>query len=202
MRDVRLLIIVGLQLRIPDLLFLLGILRVVAAVHAGSSVIEVDDFRHDMIEEVPVMGDEQNRTVVALQHLLEPLNRLDIEVVRRLIEDEQVRLREEDLLEALPGLLTAGQGIEIITEGVDLLLHREGLRIREIRRDILFCPRHIGVLLREITDLLSLRKRDHALGIIRLLLAQNTLNKRRFAGSIDPDNRRFFLVLDMKGDAL
>ena len=202
MRDVRLLIIVGLQLRIPDLFFLLGILGVVAAVHAGSSVIEVDNLRHDMIEEVPVMGDEQNRTVVALQHLLKPLNRLDIEVVRRLIEDEEIRLREEDLLEALPSLLTSGQGIEIITEGLDLLFHREGLRIREIRRDIFFCPRHIGVLLREITDFLSLRKSDYRLGVIRLLLAQNTLNKRRLAGSIDPDNRRFFLVLDMKGDAL
>ena len=155
-----------------------------------------------MIEEVPVMGNEQNRTVVALQHFLKPLNRLDIEMVRRLIEDEQVRFREEDFLKALPGLLTAGQGIEIITEGIDLLLHREGLRIREIRRDILFCTRHISVLLREIADLLSLRKRDHALGIIRLLLAQNTLNKRRLAGSIDTDNRRFFLVFDMKGNAL
>ena len=202
MRDVRLLIIVGLQLRIPDLFFLLGILGVVATVHAGSSVIEVDNLRHDMIEEVPVMGDEQNRTVVAIQHLLTPLNRLDIEMVRRLIEDEEIRLREEDLLEALPSLLTSGQGIEIITEGIDLLFHREGLRIREIRRDILFCARHIRMLLREIADLLSLRKRNHTLGIIRLLLAQNTLNKRRLAGSIDPDNRRFFLVLDMKGDAL
>ena len=201
-RDVCLLIIVGLQLRIPDLFLLLGVLGVVAAVHAGSSVIEVDDLRHDMIEEIPVMGDEQNRSVVALQHLLKPLNRLDVEVVRRLIEDEEVRLREEDLLEALPGLLPSGQGIEIVPVGLDLLLHREGLRICEIRRDIVFRARHVGMLLREVTDLLPLRKRDYRLGIIRLLLAQDTLNKRRLAGSIDADNRRFFLVLDMKGDAL
>ena len=58
------------------------------------------------------------------------------------------------------------------------------------------------LMIEKITDLLSFRKRNHTLGVIRFLLAQDTLNKRRLAGSIDTDNRRFFLVLDMKGDAL
>ena len=148
------------------------------------------------------MGYEQNGAIVALQHLLKPLDRLDIEMVRRLIEDEKIRLREEDLFKPLSRFLPSGKRVEVISIGLDLLLHCKRLRIREILRKLLLSSRHIRMLLREIADLFPLCKGNDTVRIIWLFLSQDTLNKRRLAGSIDPDNRRFLLVLDMEGHTL
>ena len=41
------------------------------------------------------MRDEDHRGVERLQHALEPLERLDVEMVRRLVEQQQVGLRGE-----------------------------------------------------------------------------------------------------------
>ena len=47
------------------------------------------------LEEPAVVRDEDHGGVERLQHLLEPLERLDVEVVRRLVEQQQVGLRGE-----------------------------------------------------------------------------------------------------------
>ena len=52
--------------------------------------------RDDVVEEAPVVAHQQQRAAVALQRVLEELERLDVEVVGRLVEHQQVRgLREE-----------------------------------------------------------------------------------------------------------
>ena len=58
------------------------------------------------------MRDEDHGGVQRLQHRLEPLERLDVEVVRRLVEQQQVGLRRERARERRARQLAAREGRE------------------------------------------------------------------------------------------
>jgi hypothetical protein len=64
--------------------------RVPAFVHVAATPIDLDHARRDLVEHVPVMGDEEQAAAVRSEPLLQPLDRLDVEVVGRLVEDEEV----------------------------------------------------------------------------------------------------------------
>jgi hypothetical protein len=51
-------------------------------------------------------------TAASIVQLLEPFDRLDVEVVRRLVEQQQVRLRGERTCERCPCQLAAGERVE------------------------------------------------------------------------------------------
>ena len=57
------------------------------------------------LEEPAVVGDEDDRRIERLEQLLQPLERLDVEVVRRLVEQQQVGLRRESAGERGTGQL-------------------------------------------------------------------------------------------------
>ena len=61
-----------------------------AAVGAGPPAPEVHDVGRGTVEEVTVVGDEEGRAVAAHEPLLEPHHRVEIEVVGRLVEEQQV----------------------------------------------------------------------------------------------------------------
>ena len=66
------------------------------------------------------MGDEHDRRVQAGQRLLEPLERLDVEVVGRLVEQQQVGLGGERARERGARELAAGERLELAVEvGID-----------------------------------------------------------------------------------
>ena len=56
-------------------------------------VLEDERARDDRIEEIAIVAHDEQRAVVVGQPLLERFQRLDVEVVRRLVEHEQVRRR-------------------------------------------------------------------------------------------------------------
>ena len=68
----------------------LGLTNQVFVVRAGparqTTTIELDDARGNTTDEGTVMADEQHRTAIGLQKLLEPQDGFDIEVVGRLVE--------------------------------------------------------------------------------------------------------------------
>jgi hypothetical protein len=70
----------------------------------------------DGLQEPAVVGDEDDRRVELLQGLLEPLERLDVEVVRRLVEQQEVRAGRERAGEAGAGELAAGERLEVAVE--------------------------------------------------------------------------------------
>ena len=78
---------------------LLGALEgvVVAAVEPQLGVVEVGDRVADGVEEVAVVRDDDERPRELPQVALEPLDRGDVEVVRGLVEQQQVGLCEERL---------------------------------------------------------------------------------------------------------
>src|SRR5579884_3914935 len=59
----------------------------------------------EALEEEAVVGDEQHRPVVAGERPLELLDRLDVEVVRRLVQDEAVDAARGDERQAGPRAL-------------------------------------------------------------------------------------------------
>ena len=88
--------------------------------------------RRDRFEEAAVVGDDDEGAVVAAERLLELLDRLEVEVVGRLVEDEQVhparlelgqvrsrplarrerRARPADVLRAEPELRQQRSGVD------------------------------------------------------------------------------------------
>ncbi len=83
------------------------------------------------------MADHEQRPLVLLEHLLQLLARLDVEVVRRLVEEEQVHLRVDQARELQPALLAARErpdrAVEILAGEEEPVEERRGLRAQEPR---------------------------------------------------------------------
>lgn len=74
------------------------------------AVLDVPDPGAYRVEEVPVVGDHDKGTAPAVEMAGEPVDGLDVEVVRGLVQDEQVVLAGEQGRERDATALTAGQG--------------------------------------------------------------------------------------------
>ena len=68
---------------------------VVPRVAVDPAVVDLDDPRRHPVQKVPVMRHKQHRPRKLPQENLKPLDRLRIQVVRRLIQQQQVRLRHQ-----------------------------------------------------------------------------------------------------------
>ena len=73
-----------------------------------AALVDLDDPRGDDVEEVAVVRDEDHRAGKALQIVLQPADRFGVEMVRRLVEQQQVRLAGERAAERDPALFAAG----------------------------------------------------------------------------------------------
>ena len=62
-----------------------------------------------MVEEVAVVGDRDDRARVLLEEAFEPVDRFGVEVVGRLVEEQQVGVAEEEPGERDAALLAAGE---------------------------------------------------------------------------------------------
>src|SRR5215213_3260178 len=76
----------------------------------GFSVAYLDDTVGDAVEEIAVVGDEDHRAAEPLQFGFEDLQRVDVEVVGRLVEDEAVRFSQHDKEQLQPGPLSPTKG--------------------------------------------------------------------------------------------
>jgi hypothetical protein len=82
---------------------------VVAGVRVGLAVRDLDDPCGDQVEEVAVVGDEDDGAGVALEEALQPADRVGVEVVGRFVEEQQVRLRGECAADGDAAFFTAGE---------------------------------------------------------------------------------------------
>uniref|UniRef100_A0A6J7M938 Unannotated protein n=1 Tax=freshwater metagenome TaxID=449393 RepID=A0A6J7M938_9ZZZZ len=118
-------------------LLVLGTGGVVLAVRAAvlhdltervlSGAVQVDDAGDCLVEEVEVVGDDEQRAPVRPQEAHQPVLRVHVEVVRWLVEQQHVGTGEQDPGELHPAALAAGQ-----------VLHREVQTVclqAETRRD-------------------------------------------------------------------
>ena len=85
------------------------VLRVRAAVLDELALVEVQHARDRLVEQLEVVADHEQRAAVRPQELHEPLLGVDVEVVRRLVEQQEVAAREQDARELDAPPLTAGE---------------------------------------------------------------------------------------------
>ena len=70
---------------------------------------EIQDPRRGLVDKITVMGDIEHGSAVVAQRVLQNLLRCDIQMVCRLIEDQEVRLGEHELCKRHTSSLTAAQ---------------------------------------------------------------------------------------------
>ncbi len=91
--------------------------RVVALERNAAPSIEFEDPAGHVVEEVPVVGDRHDGARVVLQKTLEPRDRLGVEMVGRLIEQQKIGGGQQDPAQRDPPTLTAGQCRDIGVAG-------------------------------------------------------------------------------------
>src|SRR6185436_15185776 len=69
--------------------------RIVALVGNALAAIEFEDPAGDVVEKIAVVGDDQDRAGIIAQMAFKPMHRFSIEMVRRLVEQQQIRLIEQ-----------------------------------------------------------------------------------------------------------
>ncbi len=74
--------------------------------------VEVDDPGDGLVEQIEVVADDEQGAAVGAQELEQPVAGVGVEVVRRLVEQQQVAAREEDAGQLEPAPLAAGEGAE------------------------------------------------------------------------------------------
>ena len=75
----------------------------------GAPAIDLDDAGGNDIEEVAVVGDENDGPREIFQHVFQPADRLGIEMVGRLIEQKKIRLAGERAAECDAAFLSTGK---------------------------------------------------------------------------------------------
>ena len=85
---------------------------VVALVGDAAAAVELEDPAGDVVEEVAVVGDDQDGARVGDQVLLQPGDGLGVEVVGRLVEEQDLGGLEQQLAERDAALLAAGEGVD------------------------------------------------------------------------------------------
>ena len=86
-------------LLLQPLLLLLEPGRIIALIGDAAAAVELENPPSDVVEEVAVMGNDQNRARVVAQVGLEPADRLGIEMIGGLVEQQEVRLLEQQTAE-------------------------------------------------------------------------------------------------------
>ena len=90
-----------------DALAVIG--AVVAAERRQAPVAQLPDAGDGRIEEGPVVRRDEQRAGPPPEVLLEPFERVEVEVVRRFVEEQQVRIGDDQPRQRRPGLLAARQ---------------------------------------------------------------------------------------------
>ncbi len=88
--------LLGLEVRLAGLAFAPGALVgiVVAIVERQALAVQVQDLADGAVEEVAVVAHKKHRAGVSLQEALQPDRRFQVQVIGRLVQQQQVGLRE------------------------------------------------------------------------------------------------------------
>ena len=165
------------------------------------SAIEPEGGARQRGEEAAVVADQHDGRADAHELRLQPLDGRQVEMVRRLVEDEHVGLRRESARQARPPRLAAGQVLRVFGSG-EPELGKEILRAvwivarRKARLDIGERGRKARKvrLLRQVAHRGALAQ--HALAAVRLDEAGHDLQERRLARAVAPDQRQPLALAD------
>ena len=195
--ELGLIFLVFFELLVKAALPLDDVKAVVAAVEFGLAGREVDRALHDAVEKIPVVADDEHRAAKMQQVRLQPLGRAQVEVVRRLVEQENVRVLEDEPREVHARFLPAGETVErlrahrgrdvqTVGDAVALVLHVVPAEAAEIFRQAVVLREQGGGVVRRHARGELVHARFH---IVEppVRLAQHVL--RRPAVGVDGDLR-------------
>ena len=179
------------------------------AVVRDRAVFKQPDAGGEFLDEVPVVRYEQQRLRIVAQRVLDPLAAGDVEMVRRLVEDEEIDFPAHEHAQPQPGQLAARErrhGLEHILAakavGAELVarLLRRALALVEHRVE------HGALRHGKADDLRQVcrahgRPALHPAGIRRLFVHDEP-QKRRLAGAVVADEGDALAPLHLQGDAL
>ena len=138
-----------------------------AGVDDDRVVVDVGGVRADGVQEVPIVGDDHEDALVAGEEALEPADRVEVEVVGGLVEEQRLGLAEERLGEEHAELQAAGE----LAHRPVVLRHRDaepGEQLGRVRLGGIAVLLGDDVL--ELAEALSLGVGDLGEGEDRLLL--------------------------------
>ena len=95
-------------------------------------VFQLPDPRGEFVDKIAVVGHEDERPLVVLQRILKPFARVDVQVVRRLVEDEQVDLLIHQHTQPQTALFAAGK----TRNGLEHVLALEQIRAQPVTRGL------------------------------------------------------------------
>ena len=147
--NLRLLLLIPPQLlQIPPFLFN-GVKAVVAGVEFRVAAADLNDPADGPVQKVPVMADGNHGSLDPADVVLQPLHRVEVQVVGRFVQQQHVRVLQNQTAQVHTGFLAAGEtvkklGAHILGDGqaVGHLAHR---RLRVIAADALEFRRQLAV---------------------------------------------------------
>ncbi len=123
------------QLR-PSLFACLQILRIISGIDMQPLVPQLHRAIHRHIQKIPVMRDQHIAKRIAAQILLQPVARLQVQMVRRLVQQQQVGPRQQQLGQRNPHLPSAAEllriALPILLVKAQAAQHIAHLRIQRI----------------------------------------------------------------------
>ena len=165
--DALALVLVGGDQRVAALLLLRQILLVVAAVEVDALVPDLDDAIDGDVEKVAVVRDQHVGEGILQQIFFQPVAGFEIEMVGGLVEQQQVRLRQQQLGQRNAHLPAAGElfGVArpVFLAEAQAVEHRAHLRVErvavvhaEVAGDSLVAVGHLFVFARRRIELAHL----------------------------------------------
>ena len=116
-------VLLGLGLHARGLRLQVG--GVVALVGVERAAVDLADPLGNVVQKVAVVRDGEHRTLVVLEELLEPEDRLGVQVVGRLVQKQQVRCLEQDPAERHAAPLATGEVVDqLVGVGALQRVHR------------------------------------------------------------------------------
>ena len=78
--------------------------------------LDLEDAGRDLIEEVPVVRDDDQRAAVAFQIALQPLEHADVQMVRRLVQQQDIRFLQQQGSHGQARAFSAGERADRLVE--------------------------------------------------------------------------------------
>ena len=158
----------------------------------GLAAVEPQRVLRQGLEKAPIVADHHDRPARGAQHLLQVLNSDDVEMVGRLVEQEDVGLGREHASERCALRLATGELGRIFIAGeAEAFQHGAGvMRLVAGGKSGLDISRSGGEagklgVLRQIAD--GRRRLDETAAMIGIDLAGSDFQQRRFAGAVPAD---------------
>ncbi|OPZ57390.1 MAG: hypothetical protein BWY87_01642 [Deltaproteobacteria bacterium ADurb.Bin510] len=186
--------VAGQQLLAPDLALAL-VEVVVAAIGRDGLVRDLDDAVDRAVHEVAVVaGHEQRALVFGREPVLEPDDRLDVQVVGGLVEQQHVGVERQDLSQRDAHLPAAAEGFDrsVVVGNAQAGQHDPGAVFEVVAAAVLELGLSLAVALQQLGHLVVAHGLGHAVFHAADLLAQgrnldrsaHDLGQRRTAGHI------------------